>query len=405
MANDRIDLRMPEPVRGLLAGLGDRARVVGGAIRDRLFGEPRVIDWDLVTTLESDAVARGFVAEEIHHDRAFGVVRGRVGKLEISIATYRRDGRYGDRRHPDSVEFIADVGEDAERRDFSINAIYADVDGAIEDPIGGCADAERRVLRVIGDARDRLAEDPLRVLRGARFAARFGLDWEPASLAAARQVARHSGSLPAARVFQELDGALARGAPSLPRELDRVGLWNGIFRSAPDVTPPLGRRLQGLSGASPELRWSAFLADFPDAGAILRDFSAPRDLRRAVEATLAGASALLDLPRAGRSERRRRLESSTLPSQIDLLRARVGAGEIEPGRLEQVLELVAHGPPARLISGADVLARGVSDGPAVRRLLDDVEARLPDDADRSRALIELDACIARSVKPGPDAGR
>ena len=124
--------------------------------------------------------------------------------VEVEVATFRSDGAYVDGRHPESVVFSS-PRLDAERRDFTINGMFLDPEtGAVIDYVGGMADLEAGVLRAIGDPSARFREDKLRLLRAARFAARFRLTVDPATRAALVRMAPEVTVVAAERIAQEL---------------------------------------------------------------------------------------------------------------------------------------------------------------------------------------------------------
>ena len=191
---------MPEEVRsrldapwlreGALAKLlavldrdGEEARVVGGAVRNALLGEPPG-DFDIATTALPREVARraaaaGFkpVPTGIDHGTITVVIGGRPFEVTTLREDVETDGRHA------KVAFGRDWKRDAERRDFTMNALSVGRDGAIHDHVGGLADAAARRVRFIGDPAQRLAEDYLRILRFFRFHAAYGHGApDPASL-------------------------------------------------------------------------------------------------------------------------------------------------------------------------------------------------------------------------------
>ncbi len=181
MTLDRLpknaDWLQEKNLQALLSALsrdGAVARVVGGAVRNALAGLP-VSDIDVATEFEPDAVA-GFLADAgfrvVETGKDHGTLTALKEGFEFQVTTLRVDVRsHG--RHAD-VAFTRDWEADAARRDFTINAIYADADGALHDPFGGRQDLAAGRVRFIGDADARVAEDYLRILRFFRFTARFG---------------------------------------------------------------------------------------------------------------------------------------------------------------------------------------------------------------------------------------
>src|SRR5258708_14533150 len=120
----------------------------------------------------------------------FGVVLVPTPEGDVEVATFRSDIGYSDGRHPDEVRFSADPREGVARRDFTINGMLLDpVSKEVLDFVGGRKDLDAKIIRTIGDPRQRFAEDKLRMLRAVRFAARFGYTIEPATFAAIEELA------------------------------------------------------------------------------------------------------------------------------------------------------------------------------------------------------------------------
>jgi poly(A) polymerase len=254
-------------------GGGTQTRFVGGAIRDTLLGL-RVSDVDLATRLEPGEVIERLRAARIKAvptGIAHGTVTAVSAGTPVEITTLRRDVST-DGRHA-TVAFTDDWMEDAARRDFTINALYADPQsGAVQDYFGGLADLDRRLVRFIGDPLTRIAEDHLRILRFFRFHARFGRD-EPdsAGLDACTARANDLMALSRERIADELLKLLAlpdpaptvrlmveRGIlrPVVP-EIDRgkvAELERLVAReAAAEVSPEALRRLAALLPPDPEL--------------------------------------------------------------------------------------------------------------------------------------------------------
>lgn len=204
----------------LLNDEGEEVRVVGGAVRNSLMGEA-VTDTDLATTWAPEQVvarakAAGIraVPTGIDHGTVTLVIDGRG----FEITTLRHDAETDGRRA--KVSFGQDWQVDAERRDFTINALYADQTGAVIDLVGGLADIATRTVRFIGDADARIAEDYLRVLRYFRFFAHYGAGRPDAAALKACARARDSlGKLSSERVWKELKTLLKASDPG------RALLW------------------------------------------------------------------------------------------------------------------------------------------------------------------------------------
>ena len=219
----------------LLEGRGFEAWAVGGCVRDALLGiEPH--DYDLCTDAfpeQMQEIFSGFplVLAGIKHGTVGVVTAGGV----VEITTFRTEGDYTDARHPGWVKFVRNVDEDLARRDFTINAMaYSPVRG-YRDPFGGREDLKNRILRGVGDPETRFREDALRILRGARFAARFRLTIEEETWQAMLRTAPLMDTLARERVFTELCGlVMCTDAPGLCRVAPIVA------RAVPELAPMVG---------------------------------------------------------------------------------------------------------------------------------------------------------------------
>jgi tRNA nucleotidyltransferase/poly(A) polymerase len=193
-----------------LRNAGFETWCVGGAVRDALLGGVNQ-DWDIATAAEPAVVQKMF-----RRVIPLGVEFGTVGVKDQfgvvhEVTTFRRDVLH-DGRHA-TVEFGASFLEDLKRRDFTINAIAFDpIDERLFDPFNGRDDLAARVVRAVGTPIDRFVEDRLRVLRGMRFAARFGFTIEPITWDAMVASGPHLGRLSMERVKQEIDKTLEQAA-------------------------------------------------------------------------------------------------------------------------------------------------------------------------------------------------
>lgn len=190
-------------IASTLTHAGFETWCVGGAVRDALLGNVH-LDWDLATSARPPEVQRLF-KRTIPVGIKFGTVGvvDRTGRMH-EVTTFRRDFN-ADGRHSE-VEFGVSLHDDLARRDFTINAMAWDPIGhRFEDPFGGRADLESRLIRAVGDPDARFHEDRLRALRAIRFASRFGFEIDPGTWGAIQRSAPHFGRLSAERVKQELD--------------------------------------------------------------------------------------------------------------------------------------------------------------------------------------------------------
>ena len=290
-----MNFNLPDYVRAVLNKLTDAgysAYVVGGAVRDIILGKyPH--DYDIATDAHPEEVVRlatesGWrVAENLGHN--YGVVVLSVQGRGLEIATFRGE-RYGyDSHRPAEVWFGTELKEDLSRRDFTMNAMAIDKGGAIIDPYGGQADIAARVIRTVGDADKRFAEDGLRMFRACRFAGQLGYRAADGLTEAIQGNLERVRGLSLERVRSELEKLLVSQSPSVGLDMFlKSGLAgmscmvrkDGAKRSVPimpellhlDGMPqnPLYHRydcwehiLKAVEAvpASPVLRWAALLHD------------------------------------------------------------------------------------------------------------------------------------------------
>jgi tRNA nucleotidyltransferase/poly(A) polymerase len=259
------------------AGLG--AWFVGGCVRNALLGAP-VSDIDIATDAPPDRVIAACDAEGlqtvptgIEHGTVTVVVHG----TPFEVTTFRRDVETDGRRA--TVAFGTDLAEDARRRDFTMNALYATPDGDIVDPVGGLADLQERRLRFIGDATARIREDYLRILRFFRFHAWYAdtlQGFDPEALAAIADTLDGLDRLSRERVGAEMRKLLAAADPAPEAAvMDRLGVLSRVLPGADPaplaplvhledalaLAPDAMRRLAALGGEDPAERLRLSNAD------------------------------------------------------------------------------------------------------------------------------------------------
>lgn len=356
---------------------GYEAWCVGGALRDALLGHPHS-DFDFATSATPAQVTALF-----RRTAPVGEKYGTVGVLDRrrvlhEVTTFRRDVT-SDGRHA-VVAYGVSLDEDLARRDFTINAIaYHPLRHEWRDPFGGRADLERGVLRAVGVPAERFREDYLRILRGIRFAARFGFVIEPATWAAAVEAAPGLAQLSAERVRDEWFKGL-RTARSVP---ELVELWTrsgAAGRWIPELDVVPADRIARAGSVAPERRdpvlLTALLID--GAAAVLRRL-------RASNAEIARATAMAHGPPApsGSDARAVRRWLATVGHAADDLLAlhalREGAEAPWTPAVNQARE--RHDPLVRgdlAVTGADLQALGAS-GRRVGELLAALLDRVLDD--------------------------
>lgn len=187
-----------------LTGAGYEACLVGGCVRDMLRGvEPH--DWDICTSARPEETERCFAGHRlIETGLKHGTVTVLEGGVPYEITTYRTEGPYSDSRRPDYVEFVSSLEADLARRDFTINAIALGLDGSLRDPFSGADDIKAGVIRCVGEPAQRFREDGLRVMRALRFGAAFGYEIEEKTARAIHENRHMLEHVAAERINEEL---------------------------------------------------------------------------------------------------------------------------------------------------------------------------------------------------------
>lgn len=254
---------------------GHRALLAGGCVRDMLLGaEPK--DYDVATSATPDETARLF-SRVISVGAQFGVQIVVLPEGRFEVTTFRSDGPYLDGRHPSSVNFD-DERADAQRRDFTINAMFMDPESwQVVDYVGGQGDLRNRIVRTVGEPEARFQEDYLRLIRAVRFAGRLGFEIEPRTFSAIASMAHLISKTSVERVRDELIKILTEGGGRRAFELmDQTGLLKQVlpemdemkgvdqppeFHPEGDVFTHTLMLIDHLEGASPALALGTLLHD------------------------------------------------------------------------------------------------------------------------------------------------
>lgn len=190
--------------------------LVGGSVRDKLLGlVPK--DYDFTTPLTPDEIeeaVRNAGKKPYLTGKRFGTVGFKIDEQLIEVTTFRKES-YEPRSRKPMVEFVDNITFDLSRRDFTINAIAQRDDGSLVDPFGGQQDLKRKIIATVGKPQDRFKEDPLRMLRAARFASQLGFSIEAETEAKTAKRAHHILYVSKERWVQELDKLLLSDDPSL----------------------------------------------------------------------------------------------------------------------------------------------------------------------------------------------
>ena len=225
-----MKIQLPEKVNTIISTLqahGHEAYAVGGCVRDSILG--RVPDdWDITTSatpLETKSLFKRTFDTGIEH----GTITVLIDKEAFEVTTYRVDGKYEDSRHPSEVTFTRSLSEDLLRRDFTINAMaYNDTEGLV-DIFGGMDDLKNKIIRCVGNAKERFGEDALRILRAVRFAAQLGFEIENETQEAIQTLAPTLANISAERIQVELVKMLISPNPSRLRTAYELGITKVIL--------------------------------------------------------------------------------------------------------------------------------------------------------------------------------
>jgi poly(A) polymerase len=357
---------------------GEEARVVGGAVRNSLLGEP-VSEWDIATTATPDLVsARArragwrVVPTGIEHGTVTVIVSGQP----FEVTTLREDVKTDGRRAV--VRFGRDFEADALRRDFTINALSVGRDGIIHDYAGGLKDLERRLVRFIGDPDRRIAEDYLRILRFFRFHARYGLGpMDAAGFAAAIRGRNGLSKLSRERIRAEVMRLLvAPRAPAVCEAMEGAGLFlrilGGVTRSL--VLGRLAAMETELSLTPDPLRRLAALGLWiiEDAKRLSERLRLSRAEGRRLERLAASGESVTDEPTA--REVRALIYRIGAESVRDVMLVGAARRGVAPWT-SALAEPARWQPPRPPFGGEDAGRLGIAAGPKVGRLLAEAERR------------------------------
>ena len=380
---------------------GFDAYMVGGCVRDSLLGlSPH--DYDLCTNATPEEIREVFKDQKLVLN---GEKHGTIGVVFhnalYEITTFRTEGTYQDSRHPDWVKFVSHIEDDLARRDFTVNAIAYCPERGCVDPFQGKKDLQNKILRAVGIPENRFKEDPLRILRGVRFAVRYGLSPEPKTEEAMNRLAPLMEKLARERVFEELSQLL----PMLTAEdilRYKTILVNAIPELAPtvdfdqhsphhqyDVYTHTAYVTAGVPDLLP-LRWAALLHDIGKPGTFTQDEDGTGHFLGHAEASAALADQALSTLKAPTRIREQavcliRHHMSPLEPDKKLLRRRIG--KLGMDTVKNLL----------LLQKADFSAKGVVSDSGDLEALTQTEALLEE-------IAREDACLTiRDLKIGGQA--
>jgi tRNA nucleotidyltransferase/poly(A) polymerase len=400
-----------------LRSAGYVAYWAGGCVRDELLGRtPK--DYDVATNATPAQVVEVFGQRRtLAVGASFGVmiVRGPRAAGQLDVATFREDAGYSDGRHPDAVSYSTPE-RDAQRRDFTINGLFFDpLTEEVFDYVGGLADLRQGVVRAIGDARARFAEDKLRMLRAVRFTAVFGFELESATRAAIGAMAAELNVVSPERIGMELRSmllhesrarslALLREVDLLPQVLPEL---SALAAASPDRWQETLRVLAALNEPTIATALAALLLELVQANKTL-----PSNFATAVAQRLRWTNkegqrtqwllhniermSTIDLEAWPRSQRL--LIEEGLPELLQLYAALTGAESAQLAWCREKLALPAEKlNPAPLITGSDLKRHGLAPGPAFKTLLESIrDAQLRGEIQTPAEALQLAASLLSS---------
>ena len=376
MSLDRLD-SVREEARGLaerFAAAGYRIYLVGGIVRDALRDRPLNTDYDLDLTTDAQPEAVKSILEEWAdtlwtQGERFGTIGARRGDRRVEITTHRTERYLPDSRKPE-VAFADAIEADLSRRDFTINAMAVELpDGGLVDPFGGADDLRVGRLRTPLDPEETFSDDPLRMLRAARFVAQLDLAADGKLLIAMATMADRLSIVADERIGDELDRLLTLPNPGPGFELlFQTGLAERVLGVKGEGA--MARDRLGRAGNDPMIRLAVLLDDLgsPEkARAALTDRRAPTSTNKAVFAILTAARRAMEQPPRTLSQQRRWVvEAGTCWEQAVTVAAILGYVGSLAADVEALLEAEPDllGPP--ILDGKEIMGLlGLEPGPAV----------------------------------------
>lgn len=262
---------------------GFEAYFVGGCVRDVLMGKtPGDID---ITTNASPADIMKIFKKTYPTGINHGTVTVAEEGITAEVTTYRCEKGYNDGRHPDKIEFVADINEDLLRRDFTINAMAYNPSRGLVDNFGGQQDIENKIIRCVGEPDKRFSEDALRMARGVRFAATLGFEIEEKTLAAIQKNAHLAEKISKERIAVEFEKTVLGDFSEKALLLLETGLINHIAENSKAIDFSALKKLVELPKITP-LRFAIIMND--GAAAFLKELRFSGEIIKTTESLMAG---------------------------------------------------------------------------------------------------------------------
>lgn len=390
---------------------GFQAYFAGGCVRDSIMGiEP--LDYDIATDADPNKVMELF-PKTFPMGVQYGVVLVLRDGIPFEVTTFRKDGRYIDGRHPETISFSRTPQEDVKRRDFTINGLlYDPFEDKVLDYVNGRDDIKNGIIRAIGNPFERFTEDKLRLMRAVRFAARYEYKIEDNTLQAIKEFAPKIIEVSPERIRDELDKIIRGKHPGLGLQmlqdtgvlqyiLPEVSQMAGVpqpeeFHPEGDVFVHTKMILDLLVNPSRELAFSALLHDvgkpktFVRAERIRFDGHVPLGAKMADEICrrlrfsneerehivtyINNHLKFMDVQEMRESKLKRFMQSETFPEELELHRVdclashcKLDNWEFCKKKLEEYSKEELK--PAPLINGDDLIALGYKQGPLFKEIL------------------------------------
>jgi len=359
---------------------GYEALLAGGCVRDKLLGEvPK--DYDVATNAVPAEVGRLF-DRTLTVGTQFGVVVVLLGGRQIEVATFRSDMSYSDGRRPEKVVFT-DARHDSERRDFTINGMFYDpLADKVIDYVGGQEDLRKGIVRAIGNADERFAEDHLRMLRAVRFACRLDFEIEGKTWQAICKHAAKIERISAERIAGELEKIMVDPHRVKGVELAmECGLLEKIVCSVGINQLQVGIKVMGQlpKDCSFAVAMSSLLAECGEkkAGQICRKLKTSNEVRRQVQWLVGQHGKLLEAIPLGKGQLKRWLAEPLFEPLVQLARCYLRAMGRDEGKLRQLRRQIrdlGDEPitPKRLLDGHELKRLGAPLGPMMGQLTEEL---------------------------------
>ncbi len=400
-------------VVGTLKDAGHSAYMVGGCVRDMIMGlQPH--DFDIATSALPEDVLSIF--PRCHQiGAAFGIINVVADDHCFEVSTFREERSYSDGRHPKDIKYTDSPELDARRRDFTINAMFYDpAEKGLLDFIGGQQDVKDKIMRTVGDPKERFAEDCLRLLRAVRFAARFDLTIQPEVIEAIKANISGLKRLSAERIRDELNKMFTDPYPDvalqmlsdmgiLSRILPEVEALKGVsqppqFHPEGDVFTHTMLMLRHMTLPDVKTAWAILLHDVgkpstfsvgadgvehfyshEEKGAkiaecILARLKFPRRDTADIVKAVAGHMRFAHLSQMRKAKRQRLLAQENFPLQLELHRLDCISSHAKMDQyvfaLDKLNENAGEPPlPEPLVNGRELISIGIPPSPMLGKIL------------------------------------